>query len=141
MCHPQGVGEHFVNRRYFPAGALASLWVSGSDFRSPTSPAQQGIDSHYDGGAFGASYLPETLGLGCAFLDHDGWLDILLIIGMDWPGKKRHRSTLKLYRNTRNGAGRRRHRPHRLAVETYGTGVAVAERIASDVRHCSALSA
>ena len=45
------------------------------------------------------------MGPGCAFFDYDGdgWLDILLVNGMDWPGHKRRRSTLRLYRNNRNG--------------------------------------
>ena len=49
---------------------------------------QAGIVFHHNSGAFGEKYLPETLGSGCAFLDYenDGWLDILLINGKDWPG-------------------------------------------------------
>ena len=45
------------------------------------------------------------MGAGCAFLDYDGdgWQDILLVNGMDWPGHKQERSTLRLYRNNRNG--------------------------------------
>ncbi len=45
------------------------------------------------------------MGSGCAFLDYDrdGWQDILLVNGMDWPGHKRTRSTLRLYHNNRNG--------------------------------------
>src|SRR6266700_4921878 len=64
-----------------------------------------GISFQHNSGAFGKKYLPETLGAGCAFLDYDadGWLDVLLINGMDWPGHKRMRSTLRLYRNNRNG--------------------------------------
>ena len=60
--------------------------------------ASAGINFHHNSGAFGAKYLPETLGPGCAFLDYDndGWLDILLVNGMDWPDHKRQRSTLKL---------------------------------------------
>jgi len=56
-------------------------------------------------GAFGAKYLPETMGPGCAFLDYDGdgWLDILLVNGKDWPGRAERRSTLQLWRNNGNG--------------------------------------
>ena len=36
-------------------------------------------------------------------MTRDGWQDILLVNGMDWPGHKRTRSTLRLYRNNRNG--------------------------------------
>ena len=80
-------------------------------------------------GAFGSKYLPETLGAGCAFLDYDGdgWLDILLINGMDWPGHKRRRSTMKLYRNNRNGTFTDVTQQAGLAIEMYGMGVAVAD--------------
>ena len=73
--------------------------------------------------------MPETLGAGCAFLDYDGdgWQDILLINGMDWPGHKRERSTLKLYRNNRNGTFSDVTRSAGLDVEMYGMGVAVGD--------------
>jgi hypothetical protein len=91
--------------------------------------AKAGIDFHHNSGAFGAKYLPETMGPGCAFLDYDGdgWLDILLVNGMDWPGHKRQRSTLKLYRNNRNGTFSDVTERAGLAVELYGMGVAVAD--------------
>src|SRR5207249_10074973 len=64
-----------------------------------------GICFQHNSGAFGKKYLPEALGAGCAFFDYgnDGWLDVLLVNGMDWPGHKRQRATMKLYRNNRNG--------------------------------------
>jgi len=64
-----------------------------------------GIQFQHNTGAYGGKLLPETLGAGCAFLDYDadGWQDILLINGMDWPGHKRQRSALKLYRKTLEG--------------------------------------
>ena len=67
--------------------------------------AGAGIQFQHNTGAYGGKLLPETLGAGCAFLDYDadGWQDILLVNGMDWPGHKRQRSTLRLYRNNRNG--------------------------------------
>jgi enediyne biosynthesis protein E4 len=88
-----------------------------------------GIDFRHNSGAFGAKYLPETMGPGCAFLDYDGdgWLDILLVNGMDWPSHKRQRSTLKLYRNNRNGTFSDVTERAGLAVEMYGMGVAVAD--------------
>ncbi len=62
---------------------------------------QAGIRFQHNTGAFGQKYLPETMGSGCAFLDYnnDGWQDILLINGMDWPGHKRRTSFPALYRN------------------------------------------
>jgi hypothetical protein len=91
--------------------------------------ASAGIDFRHNTGAFGQKYLPETLGSGCAFLDYDGdgWLDILLINGMDWPGHKRRSTTLQLYRNNRNGTFRNVTHEAGLAVELYGMGVAVAD--------------
>src|SRR5215813_14114699 len=66
---------------------------------------QAGIRFQHNTGAFGQKYLPETMGSGCAFLDYnnDGWQDILLVNGMDWPGHKRRRSTPRLYHNNRDG--------------------------------------
>ena len=63
------------------------------------------LQFRHNSGAYGGKLLPETLGSGCAFLDFDadGWQDILLVNGMDWPGHKKQRSTLRLYRNNRNG--------------------------------------
>jgi enediyne biosynthesis protein E4 len=88
-----------------------------------------GIQFHHNSGAYGGKLLPETLGSGCAFLDYDqdGWQDILLINGMDWPGHKRERSTPKLYRNNRNGTFTDVTRSAGLDVEMYGMGVAVGD--------------
>ncbi len=73
--------------------------------------------------------MPETLGSGCAFLDYDrdGWQDILLINGMDWPGHKRQRSTLRLYHNNRNGTFTDVTSRAGLDLEMYGMGVAVGD--------------
>ena len=67
--------------------------------------ASAGLHFKHNNGAYGGKLLPETLGSGCAFLDYDadGWQDILLVNSMDWPNHARQRSTLKLYRNNRNG--------------------------------------
>jgi hypothetical protein len=88
-----------------------------------------GIQFHHNSGAYGGKLLPETLGSGCAFLDYDadGWQDILLVNGMDWAGHKRQRSTLKLYRNNRNGTFTDVTRATGLDVEMYGMGVAVGD--------------
>ncbi len=91
--------------------------------------AQSGIAFHHNSGAFGSKYLPETMGPGCAFFDYDsdGWLDILVINGMDWPGHKQHRSTMRLYHNNRNGTFTDVTERAGLAVEMYGLGVAIAD--------------
>jgi hypothetical protein len=88
-----------------------------------------GIDFKHNSGAYGGKLLPETLGSGCAFLDYDndGWQDILFVNSMDWPGHKRTRSTLKLYRNNRNGTFSDVTRAAGLDIELYGMGAAVAD--------------
>ena len=122
-----------MNRRTFLAAAAAS-WPAlaadaGPGFRLADVTAAAGIDFHHNSGAFGEKYLPETLGPGCAFLDYDndGWLDILLVNGMDWPGHKRRRSTPRLYRNNRNGTFTDVTRAAGLDIEMYGMGVAIAD--------------
>jgi len=91
--------------------------------------AEAGIQFQHNSGAYGGKLLPETLGSGCAFLDYDrdGWQDILLINGMDWPGHRRQRSMLKLYRNNRNGTFSDVTRAAGLDVELYGMGVAAGD--------------
>ncbi len=91
--------------------------------------AAAGIQFQHNSGAYGGKLLPETLGSGCAFLDYDadGWQDILLINGMDWPGHKRQHSTLRLYKNNRNGSFTDVTRKAGLDVEMYGMGVAVGD--------------
>lgn len=88
-----------------------------------------GIDFRHNSGAFGKKYLPETLGPGCAFFDYDndGWLDLLLVNGMDWPGHSREPSTMKLYRNNRNGTFADITQAAGLDIEMYGIGAAVGD--------------
>jgi len=128
-----------VNRRDFltqSAGALA-LAAFPSVGRAQPSPAFRftdvttaaGLRFVHNSGAYGGKLLPETLGAGCAFLDYDndGWQDILLVNGMDWPGHAKQRSTLKLYRNNRNGTFTDVTKAAGLDVEMYGMGVAAAD--------------
>jgi len=119
-----------MTRRELLLGAPFAM-AAGNDpgFRLTNVTAAAGIDFQHNSGAFDAKYLPETLGSGCAFLDYDGdgWLDILLVNGMDWPGHKKRHSTLRLYRNNRNGTFSDVTQRAGLAVEMYGMGVAVAD--------------
>src|SRR5262244_2885201 len=87
------------------------------------------VQFRHNSGTFGGKLLPETMGSGCAFIDYDadGWPDILLVNGMDWPGHKRQRSTLRLYRNNRNGTFTDVTHAAGLDVEMYGMGVAVGD--------------
>ena len=132
-----------MNRRSFLAGlaglatvpCLKDAWsllappASGLGFTLTDVTSTAGIQFHHNSGAYGGKLLPETLGSGCAFLDYDadGWQDILLINGMDWAGHKRERSTLKLYRNNRNGTFTDVTHAAGLDIEMYGMGVAVGD--------------
>jgi len=133
-----------MNRRSFMSGlagvASTSLlqWkLQGSPlpassdigFRLVDVTQSAGIQFQHNSGAFGGKLLPETLGSGCAFLDYDGdgWQDILLVNSMDWVGHKRQRSTLRLYRNNRDGTFTDVTRKAGLDVEMYGMGVAVGD--------------
>jgi hypothetical protein len=117
-------GLRLPDARSFPAPASANL-----GFRFTDVTAAAGLQFRHNSGAYGGKLLPETLGSGCAFLDYDadGWQDILLVNGMDWAGHKRERSTLKLYRNNRNGTFTDVTRSAGLDVEMYGMGVAVGD--------------
>jgi hypothetical protein len=99
----------------------------GFRFTDVTEPA--GLHFQHNSGAFGGKFLPETLGSGCAFLDYDrdGWQDILLINGADWPGHKKSRTTLRLYRNNHDGTFTDVTSRAGLDVELYGMGVAVGD--------------
>jgi hypothetical protein len=126
-----------LNRREFLYGAACLALASQRSFAAPNDlgfhftdvTTQAGINFRHNSGAFGGKLLPETLGSGCAFLDYDsdGWLDILLINGTDWPGHKKQRSTMHLYRNNRDGTFTDVTRQAGLDVETYGMGVAIAD--------------
>ena len=72
---------------------------------------------------------PRRSAPGCAFLDYDrdGWQDILLINGADWPGHKKSRTTLRLYHNNGNGTFTDVTARAGLDVELYGMGVAVGD--------------
>jgi enediyne biosynthesis protein E4 len=130
-----------VNRRSFLLGlggiAGASLLAPDLGAANQSSPGFQFVDVtsasnlrfRHNSGAYGGKLLPETLGSGCAFLDFDGdgWQDILLVNGMDWPGHKKQRSTLHLYRNNRDGTFTDITHKSGLDIEMYGMGVAVGD--------------
>jgi len=69
------------------------------------------------------------MGPGVAFIDYDndGWPDIFLVNGMDWPGHVSNRSTPKLYHNNRDGTFTDVTKQAGLDVETYGMGVSVGD--------------
>ena len=96
-------------------------------FRDVT--AQAGIHYTHNNAAYGKKYLPETMGPGCAFIDYDndGWPDIILVNGQDWPGHSRAASTLKLYHNNHNSTFTDVTAKAGLAVPMFGLGVAVGD--------------
>ncbi len=113
-----------------------SLWLmllsvtanAQQHFRDVT--AQAGIHFTHNNGAFGKKWLPETMGPGCAFIDYDndGYPDIVLVNGEDFPGHAHGgATTLKLYHNNRNGTFTDVTRKAGLAVPMFGLGVAVGD--------------
>lgn len=94
-----------------------------------------GIKFTHNNGAFGKKYLPETLGSGLAWLDynHDGYPDLLLLDGADWPGHptRLHGQTMQLYRNNGNGTFTNVTHQAGLAHVMYGMGAAVADYLNS----------
>ncbi|MGD0842612.1 MAG: VCBS repeat-containing protein, partial [Candidatus Acidiferrales bacterium] len=109
-------------RSFWPCVAACCVVVSAAGMsaalRNPAAVAAQpaaihfeditqaaGIHFVHNNGSFGKKWLPETMGPGVAFLDYDndGWQDILIVNGMDFPGHIRHRSTLALYHNNHDG--------------------------------------
>jgi enediyne biosynthesis protein E4 len=88
-----------------------------------------GIHFVHNSGAFGKKWLPETMGPGVAFIDYDndGWQDLLIVNGSDFPGHVQHHTTLALYHNNHDGTFTDVTRKAGLAVEIFGMGVAVGD--------------
>jgi len=113
------------------AQAPASVTKSGDGaavtFRDITQKA--GIHFMHNNAAFGKKYLPETMGPGVAFIDYDndGWQDIFLVNGMDWPGHAQKHSTPKLYHNNHDGTFTDVTHKAGLDAEMFGMGVAVGD--------------
>jgi hypothetical protein len=112
---------------------LSLLIISGisfaqnAQFRDITT--QAGIRFVHNNAAFGKKWLPETLGAGAAFIDYDndGYPDILLVNGQDWPGHAKTPSTLQLYRNSHDGMFSDVTRKAGLAISMFGMGAAVGD--------------
>ena len=108
-------------------GIGATPETSTIQFRDVTQSA--GIHFVHNNGAFGKKFLPETMGPGVAFIDYDndGWPDIFLVNGMDWPGHVQKHSTPKLYRNNHDGTFTDVTHKAGLDVELFGMGAAVGD--------------
>ena len=99
-CYGQGVTTH-------KAATLPRGKPSGLPFNAKLSDiaSSAGLRSKcIYGEADRKTYLLETIGCGCAFLDfdNDGWLDVLLLGGLRIAQKSEETST-RLYRNNRDG--------------------------------------
>src|SRR5579864_44754 len=108
--------------------SCVSLTWAQVHFRDIT--AQAGIHFTHNNGAFGKKWLPETMGPGCAFIDYDndGYPDIVLINGEDFPGHPHGGATsLKLYHNNHDGTFTDVTRKAGLAIPLFGFGVAVGD--------------
>jgi hypothetical protein len=108
--------------------ALSTSYAQQLHFRDITS--QAGIHFTHNNGAFGKKWLPETMGPGCAFIDYDndGYPDILLVNGEDWPGHHHAGPTTpKLYHNNHDGTFTDVTRKAGLDVPMFGLGVAVGD--------------
>ncbi len=114
---------------YCAAGVLAAppLRAQNITFRDIT--AQAGIRFVHTNGAYGKKYLPETMGPGAAFIDYDndGYQDILLVNGRNWPGHGPATSTPRLYHNDRNGTFTDVTRKAGLAISIFGLGSAIGD--------------
>jgi enediyne biosynthesis protein E4 len=126
-----------------PLGALlvfasTTFWIGKTGIGAPPESAtiqfrdvtqQAGIRFVHNNGGFGKKYLPETMGPGVAFIDYDndGWPDIFLVNGMDWPGHGQKHSTPKLYHNNHDGTFTDVTQKAGLDVELFGMGVAVGD--------------
>jgi hypothetical protein len=128
--------EKQKSRFAFLCGSVSLWWIlffgtvtaQTIQFRDITS--QAGIHFTHNNGSFGKKWLPETMGPGCAFIDYDndGYPDILLVNGDDWPGHPHGGATTpKLYHNNRNGTFTDVTRQSGLAVPMFGLGVAVGD--------------
>jgi hypothetical protein len=108
-------------------GIGATPETSTVQFRDVTQ--QAGIHFVHNNGAFGKKFLPETMGPGVAFIDYDndGWPDIFLVNGEDWPGHVQKHSTSKLYHNNHDGTFTDVTHKAGLDVEMFGMGVAVGD--------------
>ncbi len=111
--------------------AVASIGAVWGQVKFTDVTNTAGIHFVQNNGAFGKKYLPETMGSGGAFLDYngDGWLDIFLVNGSNWPdGKKKNGPSYPaLYRNNKDGSFTDVTKQAGLDVQAYGMGVTAAD--------------
>lgn len=123
--------------RFFPLVLLCAsmpLWLTllsqAQQIHFVDITAKAGIKFTHNNGAFGKKWLPETMGPGCAFIDYDndGYPDVLLINGDDFPGHHHLGATTpKLYHNNGNGTFTDVTEKAGLAIPMFGLGVAIGD--------------
>ncbi len=98
-------------------------------FRDVTGAA--GLDfQHETGAGTGHKWYPETIGAGAGFVDYDGdgFVDVLLVNGRQWPAERRApEPTMQLYRNRGDGTFEDVTAPSGLAIPLYGMGMTAAD--------------
>jgi enediyne biosynthesis protein E4 len=119
--------SYFLCSQGFGSIAKAQSAEAGVTFQDVT--AKAGIRFVHNNGAFGKKFLPETVGPGVAFIDYDndGWPDIFLVNGTDWPGHGQKHTAPKLYHNNHDGTFTDVTHKAGLDVEMYGIGAAVGD--------------
>ena len=109
---------------------LIFVGVASAQITFQDTTTQSGIRFTHNNAAFGKKWLPETMGPGCAFIDYDndGYPDILLINGQDWPGhSKSGATTPKLYHNNHDGTFTDVTAKSGLGISLFGLGVAIGD--------------
>ncbi len=90
-----------------------------------------GIRFVHHSGAYGAKFMPETVGSGVAFLDYDsdGLLDLLYVDSCPWPNRRTpdNRTRPHLYRNQGDGSFEDVTLASGLDFNQYGMGVAASD--------------
>ena len=106
---PTGAADSVVESDGAPASSTVPALPPYPEKLAPVTfsdvTATAGIRFRHHNGAYGKKYLPETTGSGCAFLDfdRDGWPDILLVNGMDFPdAPRKRRSVMALDRHNQD---------------------------------------
>ena len=112
------------------AASAAAAKVTSPTIFETVSAERSGIAWVHENGRSPMSYMPETVGAGCAFLDYDndGWMDIYLVnSGKCDLFNPAHPLRNALYRNNRDGTFTDVTERAGVAGGNFGMGVAVGD--------------